>query len=336
MQAPLISILIPAFNAERWIAGTLQSALDQTWSRKEIVVVDDGSTDRTASVVGACGAPAVRLIRQPRRGGSAAQNEALRHATGDFIHFLDADDLLSPETLERQVNQIADRPGWVACGEWARFRTSPAEAAFERRNDWTERDPVEWLLRECTGGAPMLQPGRWLIPRAVAERAGLWDERLTLNNDFEYIVRVLLACEGVRFTPGARLYYRSGNPYSLASLRSDAAWRSAWLSLDLGTRWMLERADTARARRACADLFQTLAYDAYLEHPEIAAAAEQRAAALGGSPVPMGGGALFALLRTTLGWKQAKRVKKLAYDLGYSRVARAKEAALGRERWHTA
>jgi hypothetical protein len=119
-------------------------------------------------------------------------------------------------------------------------------------------------------------------------------------------------------------------------VRSDTAWRSAWLSLDLGTQAILVRNNGSEARRACADLFQTLAYDAYLEHPEVARAAEQRVAELGGSRVPMGGGSLFALLRTTLGWKRAKRIKKAVYGVGYARLARLKEAALGRQRWHAA
>ncbi len=336
MSQPLVSILIPAFNAERWIGETLESALAQTWPRKEILVVDDGSTDGTVEVVGRFERRGVRLVCQGRRGPSAAQNEAYRQAQGDFLQRLDADDLLSPDKIERQLERIAADPASVACGAWARFHAHPDEAAFEVLGHAGDLDPVEWLVRECRGGLPMLQPGRWLVPRAVAEAAGPWDERLTLNNDFEYFVRVALASDRIRFTPGARLYYRSGHAHSLASVRSPAAWQSALLSLELGTGAWLARDGAAAARQASADLFQRLAFDAYLDAPAIARAAERRAAGLGGSIVRMDGGALFAALRRTLGWKRAKRVKRFAYAMGYSRLARLKESALGRGRWRTA
>jgi hypothetical protein len=125
------------------------------------------------------------------------------------------------------------------------------------------------------------------------------------------------------------LFYRSGNPRSLASVRTPSAWHSAWLSLDLGTKYLLEAGDAPRTRTVCADLFQQLAYDAYLESPAIADAAERRATELGGSSVPMSGGAMFAALRGTFGWKRAKQIKRLAYAFGYSRVARLKETAAG-------
>jgi glycosyltransferase involved in cell wall biosynthesis len=325
--APLVSILIPAFNAERWIDQTLDAALTQTWPATEIVVVDDGSTDRTAALVeqrlrGARGN--LRLLRQSNRGQSAAQNRAVRESRGAFIQYLDADDVISADKIARQMARIADEPGCIASAEWARFYRTPAEASFRPEPVWRDLDPVDWLVAAWTGGGPMMQPGIWLIPRDLIERAGPWNERLTLINDFEYFTRVLLASRGVRFTPGARLYYRSGNPSSVASLRSPEAWQSAIDSLDRGTRALLEREDSARVRRACADLFQVLAYDAYLENAAVSRSAEDRVAAFGGSRQPMGGGLLFRALERALGWKRAKRVKRLAYRIGYGRVARAK------------
>jgi hypothetical protein len=173
----------------------------------------------------------------------------------------------------------------------------------------------------------MMQAGIWLIPRAVADRAGPWDETLSLINDFDYFTRVLLASGGVKFCEGARLFYRSGNPTSLASCRSRQAWRSALRSLRQGTRALLERTPTAAARRASADVFQQLAFDAYLEDDDVFEAAEQGALALGGSSIQMGGGALFRALRQLVGWKLAKRVKLAAYAMGYDQLADVKEAA---------
>jgi glycosyltransferase involved in cell wall biosynthesis len=324
---PLVSILIPAFNAAASVGQAVDSALAQTWSRKEVVVVDDGSSDGTAGVVQdrIDGAPcSLRLLRQQNSGQSAALNRAFAEARGDLIQYLDADDLLAPDKIERQVQRIAGDPACIASGEWARFYREPHEARFVPERVWRDLDPVTWLIEAFTGGEPMMQPGIWLLPRAVVERAGPWDERLSLINDFEYFTRVLLAASEVRFTPGARLFYRSGNPNSVASLRSVAAFRSALLSMELGTAALLERSGSAAARVACADVFQVLAFDAYLRDDQVARAAEQHADRLGGSQLRLGGGRLVRTVEQFAGWKRAKRVKSWAYYLGYGRIARTK------------
>ena len=329
MSRPLVSILIPAFNAAPWISDTIESARAQTWPNKEIIVIDDGSTDRTADVVERLAAPEVQLFRQTRRGSSAAQNHAFRISTGAFVQRLDADDLIAPDKISSQMSLLLDHPTAVAGGVWARFVNDPSEARFPSHAGSIDLTPQEWLRRECAGGLPMLQPGIWLASRETVEAAGPWDERLSLNNDFEYGVRLLLAADSVLPCPEAKLYYRSGNPLSLGSQRSDAAWRSALRSIELGTAAMLQRDTDDATRQACADLFQQLAYDAYLESPAVFAAASRAAVQFGGSSVRMEGGRLFRMLRATLGWQRAKEIKSLAYRAGYARIARAKETALG-------
>src|SRR5438128_8633466 len=107
----LVSILIPVYNAESFVADAIQSALDQTWPAKEIIAVDDGSTDRSAEVLKSF-APRIKVIEQENRGASAARNRALREAQGEFIQYLDADDLLAPNKIKIQMNRLlAESPG---------------------------------------------------------------------------------------------------------------------------------------------------------------------------------------------------------------------------------
>jgi hypothetical protein len=327
---PLVSILIPAFNAARWIDATLRSALAQTWSRIEVVVVDDGSDDDTAAVVQRCGDSRVRLIRRPHLGSSAAQNEAFRQARGEFIQRLDADDLLSADKISVQMARMRQTPRAIAVGAWARFTDDPAAARFRRSASSQDLDPAEWLRRECAIGLPMLQPGLWLASRELVAAAGPWDERLTLNNDFSYGVRLILAAERVRFCGDARLFYRSGNPASLASQRSPAAWRSSLQSIDQGATAMLAHAGDDRMRLACANLFQQLAYAACLDAPDVSEEAERRATGLGGGRSAMDGGAVFRLMRNAVGWRRATGIKALCYRAGYRRVADLKSAAFRR------
>src|SRR5689334_15167297 len=96
---PLVSILIPAYNAEQWIPEAIRSACAQSWSRKEIIVVDDGSTDRTLEVARRFASPEVNVVSTSNHGAAAARNHALRLSQGDYIQWLDADDILATDKL---------------------------------------------------------------------------------------------------------------------------------------------------------------------------------------------------------------------------------------------
>jgi glycosyltransferase involved in cell wall biosynthesis len=306
MTDPLVSILVPCYNAAPWLAQTLESALAQTWRNVEIIVVNDGSTDDSLRLARTFETQGVQVIDQLNRGQCAAANHALRLARGDYVKFFDADDILSPDMIERQIRALASRPGAVACGEWARFHRDPAEAMFTPRRGWHDAAPIDWLVEIWEDAQPMMQCALFLIPRELLTRTGGWDERLSLINDFEFFARVVLASAGVVFTPGARLYYRSGLAGSLSAGKSRSAWQSAFLSLTTGTQHLLAAEDSPRTRRVAAAILQGLIYDMYPSTPTLVADLERRVALLGGSSLPPLGGRGFQLSRRLLGWKAAR------------------------------
>src|SRR5260370_38827541 len=104
----LVSILIPAHIAENWIADTIRSALAQTWPRKEIIIVDDGSTDRTAEIARGFASKKVVVVSTENQGAAAARNHAFQLCQGDYIQRLDADDILAPDKLERQLTALRE------------------------------------------------------------------------------------------------------------------------------------------------------------------------------------------------------------------------------------
>jgi len=318
---PLVSILIPCYNAEAWLAQTLESALAQTWLSTEIIVVDDGSKDCSLEIVKEFEPRGVKVISQHNQGASAARNRAFQESQGDFIQYLDADDLLAPDKIERQVQRLADgNSDCVAAGEWARFYKTPSEALFIPQPLWTDMSPVEWLV--CAGnGGWMMHPAAWLIPRPMAERAGSWNESLSLNDDGEYFCRVVLASKGVKFCQGAKTYYRSGNSTSLSGSQSPAALESAFHSLDLSTKALLSTEDSPHTRHACATKLQRFIYEVYPDVPDLRKKAEARVQQLGGSKLKPHGGPMFKLLSHLVGWQQAKRIQKFVYRCGYSKVA---------------
>src|SRR5690349_18204647 len=99
LMRPLVSILVPAYNAEKWLGDTLRSALAQTWDRKEIIVIDDGSDDRTLSVARSFESDILKVFTQAHQGAAAARNFAFRKSSGDYIQWLDADDLLASDKI---------------------------------------------------------------------------------------------------------------------------------------------------------------------------------------------------------------------------------------------
>jgi len=321
---PLVSILIPAFNAARWVGAAIESALTQTWREVEVIVVDDGSRDDTLAVARRHASERVRVFSQPNRGAAAARNRALLEARGTVIQYLDADDLLAPEKIARQLERL--EPDVLCSGQWGPFYGDPARARFTPDALQRDLDPVEWLVTAWTGGL-MMQPAAWLAHRELLERAGPWDERLTLDDDGEYFTRVLLRSREVRFCAGARVFYRVGNTASLSWRGSAAAVRSHHLSATLSTERLLARENSPRTRQAAGAKLMSFVYASYPTEKPLVADGERRIQALGLSPPPVPrGGPLFRVLSRVLGWKRVKSLRQPYYQAKV-RISRMLERA---------
>jgi len=317
---PLVSILIPSYNAEPWIAETLTSALAQTWVNIEIIVVDDGSTDHTLAAARKFASTRVQVISQPNGGASAARNRALKAAQGNYIQYLDADDLLEPDKIERQLELLVNgNPDWIASGAWARFFDHPSRSQFVPQMLWTDAAPVDWLVTAWTHHL-MMHPAAWLVPRHISERAGPWDETLSLDDDGEYFSRVILASSMIKFCAAVKTYYRSGMAASLSGRRSPEALLSGYRSIELGCAHLLSQEDSARTRRTCAARYQRFIYEVYPAVPELMALAQAKVAALGGARAPVNGGPVFRLAASVVGWKLARRLQLFGYARGYKSI----------------
>jgi glycosyltransferase involved in cell wall biosynthesis len=313
MSVPLVSILTPCYNSERWISETIESALSQTWPNKEIIVVDDGSSDRSVEIAGSFEPRGVKVIEQENGGASVARNRALREAQGDYIQYLDADDLLAPDKIELQINRLSqEEAGRIASCAWARFHDEPEKGKFVVDSLWQDYSAVDWLVTSWTNGH-MMATGAWLVPRAVAERAGFWDETRCPIDDAEYFTRVILSSSGVSFCEEAREYYRSGIPDTLSKQSSSEMLGATYRAIESCTRQLLAREDSPRTRRACASFFQRYIYDVYPHVPELVQKAEAMVRSLGGSDVTYDGSNKIRLLTGLMGWKAAKRVHSFSY-----------------------
>lgn len=308
-MTPRVSIIVPCYNAEAWVDAALDSAFGQSWPDLEVIVINDGSTDRSLEVLGRRTDPRLRIIDQPNRGASAARNAGLRAATGDFVQFLDADDLLAPGKVAAQVARLAGAPlGSVASGSWSRFYSKPVvapPAVYPLAQDFT---PVGYVTANLKTGE-MMHPAAWLVPAPVAARAGPWDERLSLNDDGEYFARVVLASAGVLYVPDAVSYYRSGVPGSLSRRKDRKALESLALSFELCAQHLLAAEDGPQVRATLADHFQRLVYETYPGAPNLSRRAAARAADFGGSTLRPQMGRRQAAVSRILGWKLTSRLR---------------------------
>ena len=281
--APLVSILIPAFNAQEWIADTLRSAVAQTWDRKEIIVVDDGSTDKTLAIVRQFEGLGVQAATQRNQGAAATRNRALSLSKGDYIQWLDADDLLSPDKISRQLDALEPRSNkkTLLSSAWGKFMYRHYRAEFVPTDLWRDLSPAEWLLRKMEQNLHM-QTATWLVSRELTEAAGPWDTTLLGDDDGEYFCRVLLASDGVKFVPESRVYYRS-TPNSLSYIgRSTKKMEAQWRSMELHVSYLRLLEESDRVRRACVKYLQNWLDNFYPERPDIVNRAQELAASLGG------------------------------------------------------
>ena len=309
MSYPLVSVLIPCYNAGKYIGETLDSVFRQTWQNVEVIVVDDGSWDNSADVVRSFCKPNLKLIQQANRGQTAALNVCLVHARGDLVQYLDADDLLAPDKIELQIARVMNAPGAVASAEWGRFHQSPNETRFIPDSTWTDLDPIDWLSFSRAVGLGMMFPALWLIPMKIVRAIGPWREELTLNNDAEYFTRVLLAANRVLFCPGARCYYRSGLMGSLSGRKTLAGWASQVRVLELCEEYVRAREDSDRVRRGFALSWQHVAHASYPYHRPTAKYALKRARALHSVAIKPDGGPTFHVISRLLGWRLARMLQ---------------------------
>jgi glycosyltransferase involved in cell wall biosynthesis len=312
MREELVSILIPAFNAEKWVGECIESALGQTWHQIEIIVVDDGSHDATYDRARSYRSKKLKVVRRENGGASAARNHALALAQGGYIQWLDADDLLAPDKIARQIRgaECGAVSRTLLSGSWGKFYNTPGRAVFAMSQLWEDLAPSEWLLRKMNHNLWMAIES-WLVSRRLSEIVGPWDQSLSLDDDGEYFTRVVSAAEGIKFVPEARCFVRCGK----VGLSSDLSLTSKKLSsyatsICAQVEALLALENSSRTRAAGVKFLNRCSIYFYPERMDLFSQMQRIASELGGRlDDPPKLRPKYQWIQKMFGWKIAKRIQ---------------------------
>ncbi|AFZ27925.1 glycosyl transferase [Cylindrospermum stagnale PCC 7417] len=219
---PLVSVIIPCYNAAKFLSATLESVFNQTLKNYEIILIDDGSTDNTATLIRSFGA-SIRAEFTSNQGASAARNRGTNLAQGQFIQYLDADDLLRVDALEKRVNALVKSGADVAYSDWQRLEEGEDDnfelgEVVARRIEDINPNPEIALFTDFW--AP---PAALLYHRRIVEAIGAWNESLPIIQDARFFLDAALVGGKFVYVPGVQADYRIQKTTNSLSRRNPAS-----------------------------------------------------------------------------------------------------------------
>jgi len=324
MAEPLVSIIIPVFNARKYLSETLTSALNQTWLNIEVIVVDDGSTDDSLEIAKSFKQTRLHIISQHRKGACSARNAGFKIAQGQYIQFLDADDVISTNKIEKQLQLLQYLPGYVGLCTTIYFDNGTDHKAYVPKHEWVAAgsdNPTDFLIRLYAGstngqeGGGMIQPNAWLTPREIIDRAGLWNENLSVDDDGEFFCRIILASKGISYAPEAVNYYRKYKHMNNLSAQLNLSGLQSMLkSIDLKQQHLTGSCNHKLVEQIFASHYWNIALMAYPRFKKLSAKAAAKAKEGNYSGRKYTGGPISNILARFLGWKILRYVSYFRYD----------------------
>jgi len=234
MSQPLVSVIIPTYNSKAFLKEAIASALEQSYKPIEVILVDDGSNDGTQDLFPEFERQGVQCFYIENGGASRARNFGMERARGDYVQFLDADDIIAPTKLEKQLQLMQAHDADVCYTPWLNFREHPTDG-YQTEFRFSHLDHT--LVR--TGKELMVSYGMqnwfiptvaWLVSKAVIAKAGYWNPAKCPNDDGEYFSRILFWTDKVVCVNENLAHYRMVAGESLSKLNSiskiDASYHS--------------------------------------------------------------------------------------------------------------
>ena len=209
---PLISVIVPAYNAQSTIGETVESILNQTFTDFELIVVNDGSTDNTLDIVSSFNDPRLEVFSYPNAGVSASRNRGTSHAIGTYVSFIDADDLWTPDKLEAQIDALENEPQAAVAYSWTNLIDQSGR--FLVRGKYATYSGN--VYAELLVGNFLESASNILLRRQAFIDVGGFDETLSGAADRDFFTRLAARYSFVA-VPRVGVLYRIGNSNSMSS-----------------------------------------------------------------------------------------------------------------------
>ncbi len=225
MNQPLVSVIIPAYNRAYIIGETLNSVLAQTYTRWECIVVDDGSTDYIDELMEFyCeNDDRIHYYHRPAdrpKGANACRNYGFSRSKGEYIQWLDSDDLLSTNKISCQVELLQTKRGILATCEWGRISENGNYTTFEDLDSYNDFDSPLTFLNKLNTSQGFFPIHAYLMKNTLVKQVGPWLNSLKINQDGEFMIRIISHTDKIYFTKNAYAYYRRSGSDSTSKLKS--------------------------------------------------------------------------------------------------------------------
>jgi len=230
-QYPLVSILIPVYNADKYLHETLESLINQSYSNIEIILVDDGSKDNSLSLLKHYENKYDNIIvlSQENSGAQVARNKAFELSKGSYIQYFDADDIMHKDKIKCQIEELKVydfQENIVATSNWAYFTDEIKSAFFPDQIINKSYDDKFLFFKEAWENSQSMIGQGWLISRVLHEKVGVWNINLTKNQDGEFFTRVTYHSKKIVFVKESIVYYRRDISTSISMSNNLKAIRS--------------------------------------------------------------------------------------------------------------
>lgn len=308
-NTPLVSILIPLYNAEKYIEETITKTLKQTYSNIELVIVDDHSTDQSLSIAQKYASEKVHIYSNPKKGGNAARNYAFQMSKGEYIKFMDADDFCSNDMIEKQLKVLLEK------GTQKSLAFSPVKMLYPdgslvvpHREIDKDYSPSIELLIDIWRGKGWNCPHCHLMHRSLVSLAGGWNETIIKNQDGEFFARIASLADKAFSVKDTYAYWRQTG-VGVSTKRSIEAHASMLKSYDIISSLILRHKDSLENRRICAKYIGFFIYQYYPEIKPLLPEIDKLLLKLK-QPLILPNRKILIILRCLLGWKRALTIIK--------------------------
>lgn len=313
-----VSIIMPVYNARKFLYSSLTSLLEQRYPDTEIIIVDDSSTDDSYSIAKTFGSKSVKILQQKNAGAAVARNTGLAHATGDYIQFMDVDDFLSVDKIEKQVIALEAQKNKVAVCNYINFVNDDElkqniQPENQSRFIYSSDHPAEFLINLFggKGESNFIQTNCWLVPRSVINKSGGWRNYRCPDDDGEFFTRVLLASEGIVYVPGVFNYYRRDVRDNKLSANANQKYiQNTLLTIDLKYEYLKKAAESEKLQKAFAKQYLDFAIYNYPLHKKLSMIALKRYKKMNQkAELPLLGGRATEFMKIIFGWKAAQLLR---------------------------